>query len=201
MLRKQEGDPSALMRLYPNFNPDAIPDDKVNPILPYLHEAIFNEHFHAVRGLVQCGASLLQVTKLCRVTVLNMACRHSSEAVIAYLLQTNDGRTTVNWADTFGITPLHMSIGNAGQVRMLLKHGASASMEHKNWMRRTPVQKARNRGHMATVKVLEAAEIALKVHNNLGEWRPWISDQFSSGYRSGIYEVLLLAKAKVNYKK
>ena len=73
ILRKHNGDPGGLMRLYPNFDPDVLPEanNGRHHVSPYLHQACFKNNFQAVRALVQCGASLLKRARFDRSTPLN----------------------------------------------------------------------------------------------------------------------------------
>ncbi len=160
MLRADDGDASALLCAYPNFDPETVLNF-VKHVWPYLHTACDLNHFHAVRGLLQCGASLRRKgAHGC--TALHWACNGDEESradVVAWLLSRCDDvrRSTVNWSADDGNTALHIAAwwGQTKMVCTLLEHGADITLENKQG--KTPLQDAREEGHKATAEVLVAA--------------------------------------------
>ncbi len=188
-LRKNDGDASELRRMYPNFDPDAVPDDTFG--LSYLHFACLKNHFHAVRGLLQCGASLLQKDMYGCTALFRTYGIHEGrvDMVKWLLLEFSDARTTVNWADNRGWTPLHRAANEEATaiVRLLLAHGADHTL--KNEGGETPAALARRYGRRET-KVLKDLDDLTKQ-----EWRPRSAQQFPPNYRAALRTIVVLAKA------
>ena len=195
MLREHEGDASELRRMYPNFDPEA----EAKHGRPYLHHACWRNHFHAVRGLLQCGASLLRKddggwTALFWASFCGK--KEGSVDLVAWLLSENsDTRATVNWGTDNAWTPLHIAAytGSTTIVCMLLSHGGDITL--KNTEGRTALDLARDR---ETIKVLETAETYLKKHIEIGEWRPQKHSEFSRFYQKAMETLVVLAKAESN---
>jgi ankyrin repeat protein len=197
LLLAHDGDASALIAAYPNFDPKAIANDFAYAF-SYMHMACHQHHFHAVRGLVQCGVSLLRRETFAGMTPLHLACwslRDEHMNIIAWLLSHKEARATVNWEDTVGSTPLHEAADNesVGVIWLLLKHGADLTF--KNEEGHTPVAFARSEGNWKAVEILEAAERA-QVVLHLGEWRPHKQACFPRGYRAAMRALVVLAKAR-----
>ena len=202
MLRKYEGDATKLRRLYPNFDPEAVATSR----LPYLLWACRVNHFHAVRGLLQCGASLRRKSDVGR-TALYYACcvapcrsdAKSRVYMVAWLLsEHSDARATINWASNFGWTGLHITAywGAAAMVRVLLSYGADITLKDTDG--KTALDLARIYGGIETIKVLVKAETCLKQQIEIGEWRPQKHSRFSRSYRNTMKTLVVLAKAGTN---
>ncbi len=196
LLREHDGDASELLRLFPNFDPDANARD--TGANSYLRWAGYMNHFHAVRGLVQCGANL-QLKGRHGCTPLYWVCRghqkNRTDMVAWFLSKSVDVRSTVNWANVHGWTPLHVaaSCASSSAVRVLLKHGANPTLT--NGVGETPSELARLEDwRIGTAKVLEAAERAHSVLA-LGEWRPHRQVTFPRHYRAAMRTLVILAKA------
>ncbi len=199
LLREHNGESSELCRLYPNFDPGAVPEDTNG--ISYLHFACQMKHFHTARGLLQCGASLLQKTKD-EHSVLHWACggRKTGKAeMITWLLsQYDNARTTVNWVDQHGWAPLHMAAllgGNVAVIRTFLKHGADITLKTADG--ETPAQLAREPGYEAAAEVLETAA---RIHVDtvkMGEWCPHKHSEYAKGHRDAVRSVLVLAEAHI----
>jgi ankyrin repeat protein len=195
MLCESKGDTSELLRAYPNFDPDAVPADTDG--LSYLHCACAWRHFYVVRGLLQCGASLLR-KDADEYTPLQYACDGEAEERVAFvewfLSEHADARTTIDWADTIGNTALHRVAlwGGSKLIRILLAHGANPTCENNRG--ETAAQRARCHGETSTASMLEAAERAHLVLA-IGEWRPWKQEHFSLQYRIAMHTLVILARA------
>ncbi len=195
LLRAHDGDPSALLAAYPNFDVEAVLEKLFE--LPYLHEACENNHFHAVRGLVQCGARLQRVS-WGALTPLYLACwgPGGRADLVVWLLSHKDARDTVNWVTSQGCTPLHEAAyrGSIALIRVLLKHGADLTLQNAEGD--TPENAAWREGMKESALFLgEAAERAHAVLQ-LGEWRPHKQSRFPPGYRAAMRTLVVLAKAR-----
>jgi hypothetical protein len=197
MLREGEGDASELLRTYPNFDADTVPEDTGGYC--YLLWACHCYHFHTVRGLLQCGANLLRKGEG-GCTALHQACCWSAKdekaVLVAWLLSEHaDARATINWANKCGSTALHFAAGRGSSavMRVLLAHGADPTCE--DFYGKTPAQIARNLGELSTAKLLEAAERTHMTLLEVGEWRPRLAPCFPRKYRATMRTLVLLAKA------
>ena len=198
LLYKHEGDATKLCRRYPNFNPDAVPEDTCG--LPYLLWACRVDHFHTVRGLLQCGASLLCKDKHGR-SVLHYTCRSytchsclSREYRVARLVwllsEHSDVRATVNWADDEGWTPLHIAAnsGATAIICVLLEHGGDITL--KNTDGKTALDLAQNPSN----RILENAQTCLDKIIELCEWRHQKHSEYPRPYRNAMRTLVVLAK-------
>ena len=199
MLRKHEGDATELRRLYSNFDPEAVAEDTYGH--PYLHEACNLNHFYAVRGLLQCGASLLRKGKF-KKTALHRACCGNKESrvdIVAWLLsEHSDARATVNWVTTIGWTGLHISAVSetTAKVRIILEHGGDITLKDNDG--KTALDIARKYNCLETTKILGKAEKCLKDLTKVGEWRHGKHSRFPRSYRKAMKTLVVLAKAESN---
>jgi ankyrin repeat protein len=196
MLRKAKGDASELLRAYPNFDVEAAPE--VGTELCYLFLACLHFCVYAVRGLLQCGASLLRKDES-GCTALHVACFGDDEekaAFVEWLLSEHaDARATLGWADKWGRTALHLAAGwgTSAVACVLLAHGADLTCE--NLYGKTPAQIARILAGVSTAKLLEAAERVYTTHLEVGEWRPRLARRYPRKYRAAMRTLVMLAKA------
>lgn len=155
LLRKGDGNPSYLTTKFPHF--DANAPARNTSGWPLLHYAAHQGHLHVVRGLLQCGASLLDTEPLDGSTPLYRACRGGEQAasVVAFLLAQPEGVESVNVSDAYGKTPLHAAAGYGNEtiVRMLLEAGADVSVHSAAGD--TAAERARRRGHLDVAALLE----------------------------------------------
>ncbi len=194
MLRAGDDDVRALLRAYPNFDAEGVPKDTGGH--SYLHQACFKNHLKAVRVLLKHGASLLRMNKYGQTALHLACCSAQSGSIVEWLLsQFAEARTTVNWADCSGWTPLNSTVywGKTDRVRILLLYGADATWRGVDNL--TPAQWARRRGDTAVAEMLETAERAHTVLA-LGEWRPHRQACFPPGYRAATRTLVVLSKAR-----
>ncbi len=216
LLCEHKGDATELRRLYPNFDPEVVPKDTYGLSyhlygLPYLHLACCKNHFYAVRGLLQCGASLLRKDNKYQWTALHWASENKLWArgnnlnqqwrvdMVTWLLsEHSDARTTVNWVDKAMETPLYDAAYNGGTaiVRVLLAYGADITL--KNVDGETALDIVRNGEKFTTIKVLKTAETCLKQQIVIGEWRPWKHSRFPRSYQNAMETLVVLAKTERN---
>ena len=204
LLKAHAGDPRELLRRYPHFlATEGVPEF---PRAPYLHELFYqyqskNPPLAVIGGLLTCGASLLQKDAF-GYTPLLFCCDVSREsrADILYYLLTHptygaDARTTVNWADDEGCTPLHAAVMNKGiaSVRLLLKHNADLAVRYLNNTSMEEASRSLNCGDI--VALLAAAERTQAVLA-IGAWRPYRHTQFPHGYQQAMQTLVCLAKAR-----
>ncbi len=154
LLDEHNGDASALLRAYPNFNPDEETADTFGS--PYLHNACFYNHFYVIRGLLQCGAGLLS-RDYTGCTPLAQACRVDGrkEVLVEWLLSEHaDARATVNWTNDVGRTVLHGAAlnGFCAMIHVLLKHGADITQ--KDFAGNTALHLATTRCGIAVARIL-----------------------------------------------
>ncbi len=201
ILREHDGDASELLRLYPNFDAEAGTRSEDTRRLPYLHWACYKNHFHAVRGLVQCGACLLCKGKQKRTALLRVCYgeEESRAEIAAWLLSEHaDARTAINWTTTSGYNSLYIAAiyGNTMVVRVLLRYGADPTLANKYG--NTPAAAAaRNHKYPKLASILVAAQRARHRVQQLGEWRPRNHAQYSGGFRDAMTSLVILAKARI----
>ncbi len=184
------GPPAGLLGLY---SPDAIPADTNRT--PYLHHACYKNHFSVVQGLLQWGASLFLRTHYGNSVLIYACCgKEDSRAdMIAWLLlHHEDARSTVNWCNNSGSTPLHIasSKGFTKGVIVLLNHGADTTLKDY-WRRTAPL--CIMSGASGAKEIVEVIESAKKIIS-AGEWRPKNADMFPIVYRDAMRTLVCLAK-------
>ncbi len=207
ILRKRDG-PTALLRLHPDFDPDAIAEQTMKEDTngrPYLHHACFKNHFTVVQGLLQCGASLLLRTWR-RNSVLIFACcgKEDSRAdMIAWLLlHHKDARSIVNCRNTSGMTPLHIAAGEVFTkgVIALLNHGADVTLKdnHRHtadvrctFFTNTDIKRTDTNAKETKKAIKSGGRII-----SAGEWRPNTAGMFPRVYRYAMRTLVCLAKAQ-----
>jgi hypothetical protein len=195
MLRKDEGDASALLNAYPNFDACEVPVDEEDL---YLHVACIKAHVHAVRGLLACGASLLHVG-IWGTTALTATCSGKGEesvTFVAWLLSEHaDARTTLNLVDRHGFAPFHSAVQNSTNalVRVLLAHGVDPMLASAKY---TPAQLVRYSDRPTLTKLLIGVKFIHACMEWAGEWRPRIHFRYPSRYRTAMRTLVMLAKAR-----
>jgi hypothetical protein len=204
------GNVSAFLRLYPNFDPEAVPLPDLNQPTyaleaSYLQRACRVNHINAVRGLLQCGASLLSTDCRGRFTLWH-ACIGMQESrvnmVLWLLAEYADARATVNWADDGGVTPLHNAVdfGSIGLILVLLRFGAGNSLGMLNSFGNSPIDAAENKVSKVALNILKAAQRTQAVLI-VGEWRPRKHAQFPLKYRIAMRVLVVLARARTRKQR
>ncbi len=185
-----------LLDSYPNFNPDAVPEG-TGWGWSYLHCACVEGDMWVVRGLVQCGASLLRKGPR-RCTALHWSCMRGHVNLVTCLLsEYADVRFTINCKATNGRTPLHIAayMGLQRCVGTLLRYGADPTIVDEDEMTAGALVRAVYGTRARTLAILKAGERTWAVLA-LGEWRPRLQATFPRGYRFATRTLTLLAKAQ-----
>lgn len=203
LLREQDGDPGALMRQFPSFDPEAVACEGTGSA--YLAVACRENHVHALRGLLSLGASLKRRGGIGSSTPLVMACSGSEASraeLVASLLSHADAARLVNHAGAYGRTPLHYpaAFGNEAVARVLLQGGADPTRTYEDGEegRTTAAKWARRQNHRRTAELLERAERMYGADTlDAGPWRPHNYRRIPTPYRAALRALTVLAKASL----
>ncbi len=190
-----------LLEEYPDFNPEGSHCDTSG--IPYLGWACYKSHTHVVVELLQCGASFMNddipLHHACMLPWISEGpkldkIRKDKVVFLKWLLsEYEDARTTINWSNKAGLTPLHLAtMDNAtAMMKVLLIHGSDILRE--NNYGETPICLAgRFKSRESAQELLHIAHGRLEA---MSEWRPTNHHNKPIYYRTTMVTLLLLAKA------
>ena len=134
----------------------SIDEDHYNP----LHACAKHGNLEMLHILIEAGGSLNSTNPKTGCSLLHSAALNSSAEILEYLLE--NSLLDVNAIGQWGETPLHKAakVGNLVAVKILLKHGADASLMSDNRM--CPLVVALHRGYYDVSVVL--CEVTPKRH-------------------------------------
>ena len=196
LLYNNNGDPTELLRLYPDFVPTMTKSNG----FPYLHYACIKNHVVCVRGLIKCGVDL-KWKNAQGFTPLFYACWHPSRIrtpeiihkqyqLLQWMLTIHDVRSTINWNDNiFKVTPLQIVLehcDNSKIIILLLNNGADPTIYDLN---------ARRHVHISPINE-EVIMIASQIWN-ADSWRPWNHSEYPPTYRKAMCTLVTLARSTI----